>query len=160
MKINELKSSVFIPSDLNTCWAFFSDPRNLQKITPPSMGFEITSDPGPEMYPGQIITYKVRPMLGIPVTWVTEISQVKKHSFFIDEQRIGPYRFWHHKHFFREVPGGVEMTDRIHYALPFDPISRIMLPVVRKKLSEIFRFRKEVIEKVFGIWPEQIKSIL
>ena len=101
------------------------------------------------MYAGQLITYKVTPMMGIPLTWVTEITQVREGAFFIDEQRFGPYKLWHHEHFFREVDGGVEMTDVVHYALPLDPFSRIMLPFVRKKLNHIFQYRQEAIEKIF-----------
>lgn len=141
--------TTFIPADRNTCWGFFSDPSNLQRITPPSMDFRITSDPCSQMYAGQIITYRVRPLAGIPVNWVTEITQVREGSFFIDEQRIGPYRFWHHQHHFREVEGGTEMTDIVHYALPLDPFSRILLPVVKRKLGSIFAFREEVIRKLF-----------
>jgi ligand-binding SRPBCC domain-containing protein len=148
MKIKTLTKVQFIPIDAGLCWDFFSDPSNLAKITPPSMGFRITSAQT-GMYPGQIITYSVRPIAGIPVTWVTEITQVKKGEYFIDEQRFGPYKFWHHKHFFMEVPGGVEMTDIVHYALPLDPFSRIFLPFVKKKLEEIFQFRSKYIEREF-----------
>jgi len=149
MKINVFTSTLFIPADTATCWSFFSDPRNLAKITPASMGFRIIHDPGPSMYAGQLITYKVTPMMGIPLTWVTEITQVREGAFFIDEQRFGPYKLWHHEHFFREVDGGVKMTDVVHYALPLDPFSRIMLPFVRKKLNHIFQYRQEAIEKIF-----------
>jgi ligand-binding SRPBCC domain-containing protein len=149
MKINTLTKVQFIPVDAETCWDFFSDPSNLAKITPPEMGFKITSAVS-AMYPGLIITYQVRPLAGIPLTWVTEITQVKKGEYFVDEQRFGPYKFWHHKHFFREVTGGVEMMDIVHYALPLDPFSRIFLPVVRKKLEEIFRYRSKFIETEFN----------
>jgi len=149
MKIKTLTKVQFIPVDAGFCWDFFSDPANLTKITPPSMGFRITSAPG-GMYAGQIITYRVCPVAGIPVTWVTEITQVKKGEYFIDEQRFGPYKFWHHKHFFTEVPGGVEMTDIVHYALPFDPLSRVFLPFVKKKLEEIFQYRSKYIETEFS----------
>ena len=150
MKINVFTSTLFIPADIASSWSFFSDPRNLEKITPASMGFRILHDPGPSMYAGQIITYKVSPMMGIRLTWVTEISQVREGAFFIDEQRFGPYQFWHHKHFFNAVQGGVEMTDVVHYSLPLDPFSRIMLPIIRRKLGQIFRYREQAIKKIFG----------
>ena len=150
MSVHVLESITTVPVDLPTCWSFFSDPGNLARITPPSMGFEITSGAEGRMYPGQIITYKVKPLLGIPVTWVTEITQVREQEFFIDEQRIGPYRFWHHKHFFRAVEGGVEMTDVVHYSLPFEPFSLFMVPLVKSKLRGIFEYREKVISRLFS----------
>ena len=149
MKLYTFKTTQFIPADLQTCWDFFSSPGNLQKITPPSMGFLITSEPEPAMYAGQIISYKVKPLAGIAITWVTEITQVKEKSFFIDEQRFGPYKFWHHKHFFREAEGGVEMTDLVHYAIPFGIFGRLGHFMIKKKLQEIFDYRNTVIKKMF-----------
>jgi ligand-binding SRPBCC domain-containing protein len=150
MKVYTLESTLLIPADIHSCWDFFSSPANLQKITPPSMGFKITSEPEDKMYPGQIITYKVKPLLGIAVTWVTEITHVSEFNFFVDEQRSGPYRFWHHKHFFNPVAGGVEMTDLVHYALPFGLAGRLVHFVVESKLQEIFEYRNAVVGKVFS----------
>ena len=113
------------------------------------MGFQITSEPEFKMYPGQIITYRVKPISSIAMTWVTEITQVDELSFFIDEQRFGPYKFWHHKHFFKPVAGGVEMTDLVHYALPFGFTGRIFNPFVVKKVKEIFNYRSGVIDTIF-----------
>ena len=113
------------------------------------MGFRITSDREGKTYPGQIITYTVRPLFGIPLTWVTEITQVKEQDYFIDEQRFGPYRFWHHKHFFRQVEGGVEMRDLVHYGLPFGYAGRIARVFVEKKLKSIFDYRSGVIRTIF-----------
>lgn len=151
MKIFTLRTTQFIPASLDECWSFFSSPENLEKITPPSMAFKILSEKEPKMYAGQIIIYSVKPFPFIKMTWVTEISQVKKGEFFIDEQRFGPYKFWHHKHFFKSVPGGVEMNDVIHYALPFGIFGRMALPIVKNQLSNIFQFRKNKIEKVFPL---------
>jgi ligand-binding SRPBCC domain-containing protein len=149
MKIHTYKTTQIVHTDLQTCWDFFSSPGNLQKITPPSMGFNIISGADRKMYPGQIITYTVKPFLGIPVTWVTEITQVKEWEFFIDEQRFGPYKFWHHQHFFRLVPEGIEMTDIVHYVLPFGVLGMIAIPMVKKKLREIFSYREKVIGQGF-----------
>jgi ligand-binding SRPBCC domain-containing protein len=150
MKIYAFHSTHFIPANLDRCWDFFSSPSNLSKITPPEMGFVVKSELPDTSYPGQIIVYTVKPLLGIPVTWVTEITQLREKKLFIDEQRFGPYKFWHHQHAFREVPGGVEMTDLVHYAMPFGIFGRIALPIVKKKIREIFDYRSRVIEKVFG----------
>ena len=114
-----------LPISVPEAWSFFSDPRNLPRITPPSLGLEVTSDLPGKMYPGMIVTYRVRPIPGVPVDWVTEITHVREPSLFVDEQRFGPYRFWHHEHHFREVEGGVEMVDLVLYALPLGGIGRV-----------------------------------
>ena len=102
------------------------------------------------MYAGMIITYKVYPVLGIPFNWVTEITQVKEKNFFIDEQRFGPYKFWHHQHHFNETDEGIEMEDIVTYALPFNPLSRpINTLTIGRKEKEIFKYREEVLSKLF-----------
>ena len=120
MKLYQLKSKQFLPISLDEAWAFLSEPRNLKTITPEYMGFEICDGADRPMYQGQIIQYIVTPVLGIKTKWVTEITHVVDKSFFVDEQRFGPYAFWHHKHFLKEVPGGVEMEDIIDYKIPFE----------------------------------------
>ncbi|MEZ5083962.1 MAG: SRPBCC family protein [Bacteroidales bacterium] len=143
--------SIEIPVKLEEAWNFFSSPSNLQRITPKHMGFEIISDAHNEkMYPGMIITYKVKPLLGIPLTWVTEITQVMEHFYFIDNQKAGPYKFWHHQHFFRKTDKGVEMTDIVNYAAPYGVIGRIMESIIiEKKVKEIFDYRENVILELF-----------
>ena len=137
---------------LDNSWNFFSDPRNLPKITPPWLNLKVTSDLPDKMYEGMIITYKVYPFLGIPSNWVTEITQVKEKNFFIDEQRFGPYKFWHHQHHFKQIDDGIEMEDIVTYALPLDPLSRPLNSLfVGKKIKEIFKFREEVLKKLFKI---------
>ncbi len=151
--MHELTRTQRLPISLEAAWDFFSSPKNLQKITPEGMGFTITTDLADleKMYPGQIIGYIVRPVLGIPMGWVTEITHVREGEFFVDEQRFGPYAFWHHKHFFRAVPGGVEMRDVIHYKVPLGPLGRLANFIfVRKKLETIFDFRFQKLEEVFG----------
>jgi ligand-binding SRPBCC domain-containing protein len=155
MKIHTLERTQRVPIGIEEAWAFFSDPRNLPRITPPHMGFEITSPLPPRMHAGMIITYRVRPVLGIPVTWVTEISHVEEGRYFVDEQRFGPYRFWHHQHHFREIEGGTEMRDLINYALPFDPAARLAQRwMVAPQLQQIFDFRHRMLEALFGPYVE------
>ena len=150
MKIYQLKAKQRLPISIDEAWKFFSDPKNLPKITPPWLNLKVTSDLPEKMYAGMIITYKVYPFAGIPSNWVTEITQVKEKKFFIDEQRFGPYKFWHHQHHFKEVNDGVEMDDIVTYALPFDPLSRPLNNLlVGKKVKGIFEFRKEVLSKFF-----------
>ncbi|MCP2501861.1 MAG: SRPBCC family protein [Deltaproteobacteria bacterium] len=141
-----------LPISLPEAWSFFSDPRNLSRITPPSLGLEVTSDLPGVMYPGMIVTYNVRPIPWVSVGWVTEITHVREPVLFVDEQRFGPYRFWHHEHHFREVEGGVEMEDIVHYALPFGTIGRVFGgPLVRRRLEQIFSFRRRFLVREFGL---------
>lgn len=140
----------FVPASLDVVWDFFSSPANLSKITPREMGFVITSPPQPEMYPGMFITYKVSPVAGIKMNWVTEITQINQHKFFIDEQRSGPYRIWHHEHHFKAVKGGVEMHDILSYAVPYGFIGQIAdFLFVRNKVKQIFLFREKRILELF-----------
>ena len=150
-----LRARQNLPTDIDTAWAFVSDPRNLAKITPPDMGFKITSESvGEQMYPGMIITYKVSPILGIETTWVTEITHVEKPRYFIDNQRTGPYSVWHHQHFLKEIEGGVQMDDLINYVVPGGPIGDIVNDfAVRKKLRSIFEYRRTALERMFGHMP-------
>jgi ligand-binding SRPBCC domain-containing protein len=149
--MHQLKTIQRLPIDIKTAWDFFSSPRNLSVITPPEMGFEVQSELPEKMYPGMFIQYKVRPLFGIPLTWVTEITQVQEGEFFVDEQRVGPYSIWHHQHFFREIPGGVEMTDIVDYQLPLGILGRIVQPfLVAPRLKHIFDFRKKKLLELFG----------
>jgi len=155
LKLERLHCVLRLPIDLSVAWDFFSDPRNLVRLTPPFLGIEITSEPSPRMVPGMIITYKVRPLLGIPIRWVTEITHVREPHLFVDEQRFGPYRFWHHQHQFREVDGGIEMEDLVHYGLPFGDIGRFLGGShVRRQLARVFSFRKTFLEETFGTMPD------
>lgn len=151
MGFYQFKQKQFIPAGLNQVWEFISNPGNLSKITPPTMDFTITSESEGKMYPGQIISYRVRPLFTIPTTWVTEITHVKDKLYFVDEQRIGPYKMWHHEHFLKEIPGGIEMTDIISYQPPLGFLGRIANQIlIRKKLQEIFSFRRATLKKIFG----------
>ena len=150
MRISQIKFKQILPISLDKSWDFFSNPYNLSKITPPWLNLKVTSDPADKMYAGMIITYKVYLFLGIPFSWVTEITQVKEKNFFIDEQRFGPYKFWHHQHHFRETNTGVEMEDIVTYILPFDTLTRpVNTLIIGKKVKEIFEYREEVLSKLF-----------
>jgi ligand-binding SRPBCC domain-containing protein len=141
-----------MPISLSEAWDFFSRPENLAAITPAYMDFRITSEqPTPRAYPGQIITYKVKPLLGIALSWMTEITQVVEGKYFVDEQRAGPYRIWHHEHHFKATDGGVEMTDLIHYQLPLGWLGSIANALfVRRQLTTIFEYRRKKITELFA----------
>ncbi len=146
-----LKTYQRLPISIEEAWDFFSSPKNLKIITPPYMGFDITSGGDEKMYAGQIITYIVKPLLGIPMEWVTEITYVQEPYYFVDEQRFGPYSLWHHKHFFKSIPGGIEMQDIVHYKIPFGPLGKLMNHLfIKHKLKEIFDFRYQILEQKFG----------
>lgn len=151
MKVYKLEKNITVNTDLKSCWEFFANPSNLKKITPGYMDFNIFDSDRDKMYPGQIIQYYVKPFLGIRMTWVTEITQVRENNFFIDEQRVGPYKFWHHKHYFKSVEAGVEMRDVVHYALPYGPLGRLVhVLFVKRKLQDIFEYRTQIIKSLFN----------
>lgn len=145
MQVRQKTYRQFLAVSLVDAWDFFSRPENLNAITPDDMSFEILTDlQGKTMYPGMIIRYKITPFAGIKMNWVTEITQVQHLTYFIDEQRFGPYAFWHHQHRFREVDGGVEMEDILHYKIPYGIIGTIADKLfVEKKVEEIFAFRQK-----------------
>ncbi len=139
-----------VHTDLETCWDFFSNPSNLKLITPEYMGFDVKTETPKEMYEGLIISYSVRPLLNIPMEWVTEITHVKDKSFFVDEQRVGPYKLWHHEHHFKEIDQGVEMIDIVSYEPPFGILGKIIHPfIIKPKLEEIFAFRFKKVDSIF-----------
>ncbi len=153
MKIYTLHKKQNLPITLERAWDFLSDPKNLKVITPDYMGFQILSGADRPMYAGQIIQYIVTPILGIKTKWVTEITQSVKNSYFVDEQRYGPYALWHHKHFIKEIDGGVEMEDVIDYKLPLGILGQLAHPIlVQPKLEEIFSYRTKKLEELFGVY--------
>lgn len=143
-----------IPASLQEVWDFFSNPANLQSITPAYMGFRtISRHHGDAIYAGQLIEYKVRPLFGIPLYWMTEVTHVRDKAFFADEQRRGPYRFWQHQHHFKEIPGGVEMTDIVHYTSPGWFMGRIVNRLfIRRRLRRLFEYRFAKVQELFGEW--------
>lgn len=159
MKIYTLKTIQRLPIPLEEAWNFLSSPHNLKVITPDYMGFDILSGGEGEMYAGQIIQYIVTPIAGIKTKWVTEITHVKEKEYFVDEQRFGPYSLWHHKHFLKEIPGGVEMEDIVDYKLPFGFLGRLVHPfLVAPNLNEIFAYRKEKLIQLFGEFKEEAQA--
>ena len=152
MAFYQLIKTQKLPVTISEIWNFISAPDNLKEITPEKMGFIVTSNTGTKkMYPGMIITYKIHPILGIPVNWATEITHVEDYKYFVDEQRFGPYKFWHHQHKFYEIKGGVEMVDILHYKVGFGFIGKIMNTiVVRSQLEQIFSYRFNKLEEMFG----------
>jgi len=152
MPVYNLHQTLTIPSTIDKVWDFISSPGNLKKITPEYMGFDVTTKNLPEkMYPGMIISYKVSPFLGIKMTWVTEITQVSELKYFVDEQRVGPYKMWHHQHFIEPVEGGVLMTDIVDYQPPLGFLGAIANQlVIKSQLNEIFSYRTRQLEAYFG----------
>jgi len=151
MKIYTLHKTQNLPISVEEAWAFLSSPKNLKTITPDYMSFDILSGAARPMFPGQIIQYIVTPVLGIKTKWVTEITHVKDREYFVDEQRFGPYALWHHKHFIKEIEGGVEMEDIIDYKVPMGILGQLVHPIlVKPKLEEIFKYRTKKLEELFG----------
>lgn len=151
-----LRRTQLLHTSIEDAWKYFSAPKNLQEITPDDMGFYLLSDVPEEMYEGLFIHYKVSPFLGLKLDWTTEITHVRERQFFVDEQRVGPYRIWHHEHHFKEVEGGVEMTDIISYQLPFGIVGNLAHALfVKKKLEGIFGYRYKKVEELFGTKKEQ-----
>ena len=153
MPVYQLIREQTVYASIDEIWEFISSPSNLQKITPDYMGFEVTSKNFSEkMYPGMIISYKVSPLLGIKMTWVTEITHVKPKEFFVDEQRVGPYSMWHHEHHIRKVDDGVLMTDIVTYQPPMGFLGAIANSLlIKNQLAEIFDYRTKVVDELFPI---------
>ena len=151
MKLYSIHTKQNLPISLEEAWNFIANPKNLEVITPKSMGFKTISGDDKEMFAGQIIHYYITPLFGIKLQWVTEITHVQDRKFFVDEQRFGPYAFWHHKHFLKEIEGGVEMEDIVHYKVPMGILGQLVHPfLVKPKLEEIFAFRQKKLVELFG----------
>ncbi len=150
-RLRRLECRQQLPLPLATAWEFFANPANLARITPPDLNFEVTSPLSERMYAGMIVTYRVRPFGGLCLPWVTEITHLREGEFFVDEQRSGPYRFWHHQHHFRVVADGIEMTDLVHYQLPGGGCGDLLAGSrVERRVAEIFAYRRQVLAAMFG----------
>jgi len=154
MGFYQFKRELRVKATMDEVWDFISSPSNLKEITPDYMGFDITTEDLPEkMYPGMIISYIVTPLFGIKTTWVTEITHVKDKSYFVDEQRVGPYKVWHHEHFIEPLEDGVLMKDIVSYKPPFGFLGSIANSlIIKKKLNEIFNYRTKVIQEKYGVY--------
>ncbi|NBS16148.1 MAG: hypothetical protein EBT06_05510 [Gammaproteobacteria bacterium] len=151
MALHQLHRRQFIPLPLDEAWSFFSTPRNLEAITPDFLHFKILSEVPDDLYNGLIIAYQIAAVGGIPMTWVTEIKHVVPERQFVDEQRIGPFRFWFHEHRFEPVKGGIEMIDTVHYVMPWGLLGEIVHGLfIKQRLKRIFDYRASYIE---GRWP-------
>ena len=151
MKIYTLHKKQKLPISLDKAWEFLSNPKNLKVITPDYMSFNIVSTIDRPLYTGQIIQYIVTPLLGIKTQWVSEITHIEEKKYFVDEQMYGPYALWHHKHFVKEIPGGVELEDIIDYKVPLGLLGQLVHPfLVKPKLEEIFNYRQEKLLELFG----------
>jgi ligand-binding SRPBCC domain-containing protein len=154
MAFYQFRKQQKVNTSLTEIWEFISSPSNLKEITPEYMGFDITSKNLPnKMYAGMVISYAVKPLLGIKTTWVTEITQVIEKKYFVDEQRIGPYSLWHHQHIIEPIDNGVLMTDIVSYKPPFGILGALANTlIIKNKLNEIFDFRTAAIEKRYGVY--------
>ena len=151
MKIYTLHKSQKLPITLDEAWNFLSNPKNLKIITPDYMSFDIVSKIDRPLHTGQIIQYIVTPLLGIKTKWVSEITHIEDKKYFVDEQMYGPYSLWHHKHFIKEIEGGVEMEDIIDYKVPLGFLGQLVHPIlVKPKLEEIFNYRQKKLLELFG----------
>ena len=151
MVLHTLRRKQVLPITLEEAWPFFSTPRNLEQITPAFLRFQIVSEIPDAIYDGLVIAYRIRAVAGLPMAWVTEIKHVERLAQFVDEQRLGPYRFWHHLHRFRAVAGGVEMEDVVHYAMPWGWLGELAhAAFVRARLQAIFDFRRDYLQNYFG----------
>ena len=151
MKIYTLHKKQQLPITLDKAWEFLSNPKNLAIITPDYMSFKIMSKIDRPLYTGQIIQYTVTPLLGIKTKWVSEITHIEEKKYFVDEQMYGPYALWHHKHFVKEIEGGVELEDIIDYKVPLGILGQLVHPfLVQPKLEEIFNYRQEKLVALFG----------
>jgi len=142
-----LKQEQFLPITLDEAWHFFATPKNLNEVTPDDMVFEIRSELPDTMYEGLLIHYRLKPMLNIPVNWSTEITHIKEKVYFVDEQRQGPYKIWHHEHHFKVVSGGVVMTDILHYDIGKSVFGWLAGKIfVDRKVNAIFDYRHKALE--------------
>ena len=152
MAIHTIQTQQIIKCSLTKAWDFFSNPRNLARITPNELGFQIITDLPERMFAGMMIEYRVTPVLGIPMTWLTEISHVREHEYFVDEQRVGPYAIWHHEHHFKDLgEGQVELRDKVTYVPPFGVLGEAVHPLlIKPQLDKIFAHREKAVNELFG----------
>ena len=151
LMVHYLVREQLVPAPRQKVWEYFCDPQNLNAITPPDMNFEILQGADSKMYPGQLIEYRVEFVRGVRSRWLTEIAHVRAGEYFVDAQRVGPYRFWYHEHGFQDTPAGTRMTDRVTYVVPFGVLGDLVNTFwIRKRLEQIFDFRRQKIVELFG----------
>ena len=146
---NELKTTQWIDRPLEDVFTFFSEAKNLEKITPPQLNFKILQTSTESIEKNTLIDYKLR-LHGIGFHWKTLISEFEKNEFFIDEQIKGPYKKWVHRHTFTSENNGTRINDHVVYVIPFGLIGNLFLkPYIKKELDKIFQYRESIIEKYF-----------
>jgi ligand-binding SRPBCC domain-containing protein len=155
VKLHTLSQTQTIPIPLEEAWEFFATPQNLDRLTPDDMPFRIISGADEGMFAGQLITYKIKVLSLVWVDWVTEITAVQSEGdqrYFIDEQRFGPNRFWHHLHRYESTEEGhTRMVDRVNYALPFGVLGEIPHALfVKRQMEAVFEYRRKTVEEIFG----------
>jgi ligand-binding SRPBCC domain-containing protein len=141
-----LKTSMHLPLAIEEVFNFFGDAENLERITPPELGFKIITPRPIRIEQGSLLDYRLK-LFVIPFKWRSLISCWEPPYKFVDEQLAGPYREWVHTHRFEAVEGGTRITDEVRYKLPFWPFGEIATPLVRFQLDRIFRFRQKSIKK-------------
>ena len=150
MNLYRLERTQILPISQEKAWQFFSRPQNLPEITPPWLGFKMKNYPQTELYAGQVFSYRLKPLWGIKVTWISEITHVQEPEYFVDEQRFGPYRFWHHRHVFEPVDDGTRVHDCVHYAIGYGITDRwIQRMIVGPRLVNIFNYRQNSLKNIF-----------
>jgi ligand-binding SRPBCC domain-containing protein len=144
-----LETATVVPRPVDEVFGFFSDVENLQRITPPELAFRVVTPTPIVIGEGTIIDFRLR-LFGVPFSWRTRIVQWQPNDQFIDEQIRGPYRIWRHLHTFAEHDGGTRMTDRVEYRLPLRSAGSLALPLVRRQLDRIFRYRASTIRQLLA----------
>ena len=151
MKLYRLQRIQHLPISRNEAWQFFSQPLNLPEITPAWLGFRLNSAIPERMFAGMVISYRIKPLFGIPATWISEITHVHEPEYFVDEQRFGPYRFWHHRHIFKPAENGTRIFDIVHYAIGFGILGQwVQRLMVAPRLDNIFNYRCERLKHIFS----------
>ncbi len=150
--IHHLVRQQAVSAPIERVWNYFATPANLNELTPNDMHFEILNEKLETMYAGQLIAYRIQFMPLIKSRWLTEITHMQEQAYFVDEQRIGPYRLWIHEHRFESTQHGTMITDQVTYALPFNVLGELVHAVwVGKKLKQIFDYRYKKIQTIFGM---------
>jgi ligand-binding SRPBCC domain-containing protein len=151
--IHIFDGQIDLPISREEAWGFFATPLNLSKVTPPSFALKLDSDQQllREMYPGQVIVYRMALFMGFSMAWVTEITQINCLNYFVDDQRVGPFRLWHHEHHFQEIPGGTRVRDIVHYKLPLGIVGDLFGAwIVKRQVNNLFAYRRDVLIRRFG----------
>lgn len=147
--IHEIFQQQWLPQKVEEIFPFFCDEKNLEVLTPPLLNFKVLGKTTPTIEKGTLIDYRLK-VRGVPTKWQTKILEWDEGKKFVDTQLKGPYALWHHTHEFESLGGGTLMTDRVLYKLPLWPFGEVGLLLVKRDVSSIFRFRRDVIYKKFG----------